>query len=249
LSVSAPVFFTEARRLIDWVEQTQMPKIQEGARLLAESLAKEGVVHIFGTGHSQAFAMEMAGRAGGLVPMDMISLQDLCSRAGLPWSVLEDPTLERDPQWGLKVLATHDVRPQDAFIIVSNSGRNGSTVEMALEVKRRGLPLIVVTSMAHSREVASRHPSGKKLYDIGDVVMDNGGPYGDAMLEMEGTGSKVCAVSSITGAMIAQALTAEITRLLLLQGMTPPVLVSANVDGSDEWNNRLREKYRGRITA
>lgn len=246
MEVSGQSFFAEARKAIDYVEETQMQGIQAAARLLGDCLAADGVVHIFGTGHSQAFSMEMAGRAGGLVPMDMIALVDLVKKGVATWDDLGDPKIERDPEWGRKVLTTHNVRPGDAFIIVSNSGRNGSTVEMALEVKRRGLPLVVVTSLKHSTQVSSRHPSGKKLYEIADVTIDNGGPFGDALLDLQ-EGLKVCAISSVTGATIAQALTAEIARLLMERGLTPPVLISANVDGSDVWNEGLRAKYADRI--
>ncbi|MHB9144445.1 MAG: sugar isomerase domain-containing protein [Symbiobacteriia bacterium] len=247
-SVSAPVFFAEARRAIDQVEKTQLVKIQAGARLIADSLGKDGVVHIFGTGHSQAFAMEMAGRAGGLIPMHMMRLEDLVRKGGHPWSLLDDPMVERDPRFGHELIGLYHIQPNDAFVIVSNSGRNGSTVEMALEVKRRGMPLIIVTSLAHSQNVSSRHPSGKRLFEIGDVVIDNGGPYGDALLEVPGSLAKVCAISSVTGATIAQALTAETIRLLTERGTTPPVYISYNVDGADEWNTKLVRKYGDRIS-
>lgn len=246
-SISAEVFFDEARRAIDKVEQSQLHKIRAGAKIIADSLSKDGVVHIFGTGHSQAFAMEMAGRAGGLIPMHMLRLEDLVKKGGHPWSLLDDPMLERDPQFGRSLLGLYNIQPNDAFVIVSNSGRNGSTVEMALEVKRRGMPLIIVTSLAHSQNVNSRHPSGKRLFEIGDVVIDNGGPYGDALLEVPGSPAKVCAISSVTGAMIAQALTAETIRLLAERGTVPPVYISYNVDGADEWNQKLVEKYGDRI--
>lgn len=247
MTVSAAAFYQEALARVDRMQKTQMEPIQAAARLLADVLAKDGVVHLFGTGHSEAFVMEMAGRAGGLVPMDRVSLSDICIRGGEPWSVIEDPASERDPQFAQRILATHRILPEDGFIVISNSGRNGSTVEMALEVKRWGHPLVVVTSLEHSRQVTSRHPSGKRLFEIGDVVIDNCGPFGDALLTDDRLEAAVCSVSSITGAFIAEMLTAEIVRLLLERGAPVPVLVSANVDGSDEHNRRLQEKYAGRI--
>jgi uncharacterized phosphosugar-binding protein len=243
--LSAEAFFGVARAALDRVERTQLPEIRRAAETLASRLLAGGVLHVFGTGHSEAFAMEMAGRAGGLAPVHAMSLEDLALHGTRPLDEVTDPTLERDPAVARELLGLYDVRPEDAFVVVSSSGRNGSTVEMALAVRERGLPVVAVTSLDHTRRVSSRHPSGKRLFEVADVVIDNAAPFGDAVLELDG-GVRVCAVSSLTGAFIAQALTAEIARRYVDAGEEPPVLVSANVDGSDERNAELRRRYEGR---
>jgi uncharacterized phosphosugar-binding protein len=248
MPVSLEAFFDAALERVATLRATQAEPIRRAAQILADAVARGGVVHVFGTGHSMAFAMELANRAGGLVPMDVIALSDICARGGEDWSVLADPASERDPAFAHRVLATHRIDPADAFVIVSNSGRNGSTVEMAQQVRKHGHPLIVVTSMEHTRRVTSRHPSGKRLFEVGDVVIDNCGPYGDALLTDPRLEAAVCSASSLTGAFIAQSLTAEIVRLFLEKGEVPPVLISANVDGADEHNRLLRERYAGRIS-
>lgn len=247
MQISAPALFAEAQAAIAKLETTQMEMIRQAGALLADAIQRDGVIQVFGTGHSRAFAMEMSNRAGGLVPANAIDMELLFLRQVLPMSLWHSPELERDPATAAKILAQYDIRPADAFIIVSNSGRNGSTVEMAMRVKRHGHPLIVVTSMEHTTQVTSRHPSGKKLYELADIVIDNCGPYGDAALAVEGKDYKVCAVSSITGALIAQGLTAEIIGCLQRAGAEVPVLISANVDGGDAHNEALRAKYAGRI--
>jgi len=123
---------------------------------------------------------------------------------------------------------------------------NTAIVEVAQHAKRHGHPLVVVTSLEHSRQVPSRHASGKKLYELADVVIDNCGPYGDALLEMP-DGLKACAASSISGALIAQMLTAETIRLLLERGIEAPVYISANVPGGIERNQKIVQRYAGRI--
>lgn len=213
---------------------------------LAEVIVNGGVVHIFGTGHSKAFAMEMSNRAGGLVPMHMMSIDDLWRSKNAPDDI-HDPSIERDPAVAHDLLQLYDIRPEDGVIIVSNSGRNGALVEMALLMKQRGLPLICVTSLAHTQSVTSRHPSGKRLFEVADVVIDNCGPIGDALLEAPELATRVCSISSVTGAVIAQCLTAEITRNLIEAGVEVPILMSANVDGADEFNQRLTARYAGRI--
>jgi len=247
MTISAEVFYRAADEAIARLKATQIPQIKRAGEILADAVMKGGVIQVFGTGHSRAFAMEMAHRAGGLVPAHAIEEDILFFNGIYPVTERKNPYLEREPQIAHQILAQYDIRAEDAFIIVSNSGRNGSTVEMAAEVKRRGHPLIVVTSMTHTKSVTSRHPSGKLLYEFADVVIDNCGPMGDALLEVEGQPVKVCAVSSITGALIAQGITAEIIGRLVAAGQTPPVYISANVDGGDAHNEALKARYGDRI--
>lgn len=245
--VSATDFFTAAREAIARVEATQLPAIQRASALLAGRMRAGGVVQVFGSGHSKAFSMEMSGRAGGLVPAHAMYLSDLALTGRYAAGDLRDPSFERRPEVARELFGLYDIRPDDAFIIVSNSGRNGATVEMALIAAEQGLPVVAVTSVAHTSAVTSRHPSGKRLIDLGDVVIDNCAPLGDAVLDT-GHAARVCAVSSVTGAMIAQALTAEIAADYQRRGAEPPVMVSANLDGADEHNARLRDPYGARIT-
>jgi uncharacterized phosphosugar-binding protein len=239
--VSAGEFFAVARDAVARVERTQLGAIRRAAAVLAGRMRSGGVVQVFGT-----FAMEMAGRAGGLVPVHAMYLSDLALSGRYPVEEMREPAFERRPEIARELFGLYDIRPEDAFVVVSNSGRNGSTVGMALIAAERKLPVVVVTSMAHTSAVTSRHPSGKRLFELADVVIDNCAPFGDAVLDM-GQGSKVCAVSSITGAVIAQALTAEIVACYQRHGEQPPVLVSANVDGADEHNARVRAQYGSRI--
>jgi uncharacterized phosphosugar-binding protein len=220
--------------------------VQAAADLVVASLRAGGVVQAFGTGHSEALAMEVAGRAGGLVPTNRIALRDLVVFGGEPPEVLGDGLLERDPQVARRLYDLAAPSPADVFLIGSNSGVNGAVVELARLVKERGHPLIAVTSFAHSAAVASRHPSGTKLGDHADVALDNGAPYGDAVLPLPGGGA-VCAVSSITGALLAQLVGAEVVRRMLEAGEAPPVYVSANVPGGYEQNRTLEARYAGRI--
>lgn len=245
--VNANMFFKVAYEVIEKLENTQMDKIIKAGNLLSDCIKNKGVIHIFGTGHSKAFAMEMVYRAGGLVPTHRITLDDLALSNLIPREDLFSPEIERDPENARKLWSLYRIEAQDAFIIVSNSGRNGTIVEFASMVKEKAMPLVVVTSLEHTKSIKSRHESGKNLYEFADIAIDNCGPMGDALLEIEGLSMKVCSISSITGGFIAQGLTAEIIRNLKESGITPPVFISANVDNGDEHNNSLRAKYEGRI--
>lgn len=245
-AINMRLFWQEATKLLDRVVQTQSGAIRRAAEIFADCIDRDGVLHAYGTGHSRAFAMELANRAGGLIPVNRMELLDLVFAADWPKEKVLDPDIELDTEAGRALLACYNIHPEDAFIIASNSGANPAIVEVAQAVKEHGHQLIAVTSMEHTQRVPARHASGKKLYEFADVVIDNCGPYGDALLELPG-GAKACSISSLTGALIGQMLTAETIGLLIARGKTPPVLISANVPGGREHNVTLRDHYAGRI--
>jgi uncharacterized phosphosugar-binding protein len=245
-TVSAQGYLSVLTPILERVSEQAAGPVAQAADLVVDSLRADGVVQAFGTGHSEALTMEIAGRAGGLVPTNRIALRDVVIRGGESPDLLSAGVLERDPQIAQRLYDLATPRPADVFVIASSSGVNGSVVEMARIVKQKAHPLIAVTSRAHSAEVVSRHPSGSKLVDHADVVLDNGAPYGDAVLDLP-AGGKACAVSSITAALLAQMLQAEVVRRLLDAGVDPPVYLSANIPGGDEHNAALEQRYEGRI--
>lgn len=245
MTVSAEAYLAVVTETIGRVAASQREAVGRAADLIAEALRADGVVHAFGTGHSEALAMEIAGRAGGLVPTNRIALRDLVLLGGEPASIL-GPHLERDPAVAHRLYELAPVRPSDIFVLASNSGVNGAMVEFASLVVERGHRLVAITSAQHSSRMASRHPSGRKLADFADVVLDNGAPYGDATLPLP-DGGAVGAVSSITAALLAQQIVAETVARLIAAGERPPVYLSANITGGDEHNAALEARYAGRI--
>ncbi len=241
------LFWQEAAKVMQRIYQTQTDAIRRVGKLFADCLEQDGVIQAYGTGHSRAFSMELSGRAGGLVPVNMISLDDLALRAGWPLERVKAPEIERDMEAGQALLACYHIEPRDVFIICSNSGVNVALVEVARQVKELGHSLVAVTALDHSRRMESRHPSGKKLYELADIVIDNCGPFGDALLEMPDGPGKACSISSVSGALIAQMITAETIGNLLARGITPPIFLSANIPGGIEQGKKLREQYGDRI--
>lgn len=215
--------------------------------IIVTSLAAGGVLQAFGTGHSEAFAMEIAGRAGGFIPTNKIALRDLVLLGNREADILTSGgELERDPTIAEELLSLVNLRSDDVFLIASNSGVNGSIVGLALAAKERGHKVIAVTSLAHTRTVTPKHPSGKRLSDVADVVIDNLAPFGDttgAVGEEIGVG----AVSSLTAAYIAQILTISSAERIVTNGTTPPMYISANTPRGDEHNRALEEHYGDRI--
>jgi uncharacterized phosphosugar-binding protein len=246
MSVNGAAVFAEIRSTLDRIEAGQVEPVAAAADLIADSIEAGGVLHVFGTGHSEALAMELSGRAGGLIPTNKLALRDAVLLGDLPAEALADPKAERDPELSRKVWELAPIRPGDVVLIASQSGGNGSTVEMALIAKNAGHTVIALTSLEHSKAITSRHPSGKRLFELADVVIDNGAPHGDAFLPMP-DGGTVCAISSIASAAIAQALVAEVTSRLIERGVEPPIYRSANVEGGDVHNDAWEARYAGRI--
>ncbi len=243
-------FHRYTREVVSRVEElaaeAQAGLLDEAITLLVAVIEKGGVIQAFGTGHSEAFAMEIAGRAGGLIPTNKIALRDVVLHGSRNIDSLNGSALERNPDIAEELFAVSHVGPEDVFLIASNSGANGSVVGLALLAKAKGHKVIAVTSLSHTMLVESRHPSGKRLYEVADIALDNKAPFGDSTVELSGEVS-VGAVSSITAAFLAQLLTIGTARRIAELGNTPPLYLSANIPGGDEHNKELENLYQGKI--
>lgn len=234
-----------SRRLERLAADAESSALDAAVALMVDALDAGGVIQAFGTGHSEAFAMEIAGRAGGLIPTNKFALRDIVLHGERELDVLTG-SLEREPWVVDELMATVPVGEGDVFLIASNSGVNGSIVGTALWAQERGHKVIAVTSLEHTTRVQPKHPSGKRLSEVADVVIDNLAPYGDATLEI-GDGIAAGAISSITAAFIAQLLTLGVARTIADRGDTPPMYISANIPGGDDHNSVLEDRYAGRI--
>jgi uncharacterized phosphosugar-binding protein len=162
-------------------------------------------------------------------------------------SVLADGAgLERDPAIVEELWQTIEPQPEDVFVIASNSGVNGSIVGIALEAKAHGHGVIAVTSLEHTARVTPKHPSGARLSEVADIVIDNLAPYGDTTLTLDGD-IGIGAVSSLTAAFIAQLLTIGVSERMAAAGAVPPIYLSANIPAGDDHNNRLENTYGDRL--
>jgi uncharacterized phosphosugar-binding protein len=208
--------------------------IDAAAHAVADAIQADKGYFLFGSGHSALIAHEAFWRAGGLA-------------AALP---IPDPSwgdAERLPGYGAILLGHYDLQPGSVMMVISNSGINPLPVEVALECKERGLTVIAITCLAHSQNVPSRHPSGKKLYQVADIVIDTQGVPGDATLELPGVPGRVGPTSTVLGAAIVEAVSVQAAAILAERGIMPPVLVSSNLPEGDMHNRKLIERYRGRL--
>ena len=202
---------------------------------------KGGKFYTFGSGHSHMIAEELYLRAGGLALVHAILPPELM----LHEMPNKSTYLERVEGYSQALVQLHRVEAKDTVMVISNSGRNAVPLEMCLEAKKKGAAVIAMTSMRHSSSCTSRHSSGKKMYEVADVTIDNCGDIGDASFPIEGLGYPIGATSNAVGIAIAQALVCRVVELLVQQGIEPPIFKSSNVDGGDAHNNALFEKYYG----
>lgn len=216
--------------LLQNMKTTQGEAIREAAALVGDTILAGGLVYTFGSGHSQLLSQEVHARAGGLYPVMQI-VDPLWGRA------------ERLEGLGEIFIKGLPLKAGETIFVISNSGRNPEPIEVAMLARQMGLHVIVVTSLTHSKSVTSRHSSGKKLYELGEVVLDTGAPAGDACLSFNGLDVKAGAVSTVLGAALLNAVMVEAIQHILDKGGHPPVLMSANLDGNEEYNARVMASY------
>lgn len=234
-------YMTRVRASLQTLVSTQMHLILLAADKVAETLRKDGLVYLFGTGHSHLLAEEGHYRAGGLAAACPILTPDLMLHEGAVESTVQERTI------GLSegLLAQYAPTTQDVMFIFSNSGVNAVPVEMAMAAKARGMTVIAVVSLAYSTSLTPR-VHGKKLIDLADITLDNQGPAGDAIIDIIPNGLRAGPISTVTGAFLLNAVLVEAMQRMVDAGQTPPVYISANMPGAAEHNAALVERYRRR---
>lgn len=236
-------YISELQKILETIKTNQAAVIQKAGALVAASLAAGGIIHAFGSGHSHIIAEEAFFRAGGLAPVNPILDRRLLFLEG----ALESTLAERQTGYAESILQREDVTSKDVAIIISNSGRNAVPVEMAFELKSRGLKLIAITNLKQSQQSTSRHLSGKRLFELADIVVDNCVPDGDAVLQLT-TDQRIGPSSTVAGAAIINSIMIEAASELLKKELPVPVFSSANVDASvGRTVESLLEEYSSRI--
>jgi uncharacterized phosphosugar-binding protein len=220
----AEEFLGKAMALAGRAVETQLPAVREAAGVVADALGGGKTFWVFGTGHSHVIAEELYGRAGGLASVRAVLEPGLMLHEGL----LKSSLLERLGGLADVLLQVNEVAAGDVVLVVSNSGRNAVPVEFAVGARAAGAKVIALTSLAHSKAVESRAPGGQRLFEVADVVIDNCGVPGDALIEVAGSPEPTGSTSTVVGALLAQALVVEVVTLLTERGHTPDVLRSLN---------------------
>ena len=234
--------------LLERIQREQWGNIEAGARLMADAIEQDRLIHVYGGGgHTTLVMGEMFFRAGGLANINPIMETGL-SVFNQALKYLE---LERCVNYGRSIVKYFRLQPDDLLIIFHNIGINPATIDAAMEAKEAGAKLVAVSSSRWQEQMPAdhfiRHPSGKNLFDLADVCIDDYNEVGDCAVTVPGFDTPIAPNSNLIDFYIAHRLEIECVRQCVARGIEPPVWRSANAPGGDEFNARFVEKYLPRV--
>jgi uncharacterized phosphosugar-binding protein len=238
-------FFDAANGAIQKLKATQIESIVAASQICAQSIARGGLVFLFGSGHSRMMVDEMTPRQGcfvGFYPLVELSVSNYSAIIG-PNGLRAPLQLEKYEGYAEEILKSFQFGANDAFIIISTSGIRPLVVEMALGAKSRRLPVIAIVSRSHCEAAKPAHSSGKKLTDAANVVIDNLAPIGDCAVELDGLDVRTGPLSTITGAFIINMIRCETAHLLVESGNKPVMLPSHQFVHNESAENQLETFY------
>jgi uncharacterized phosphosugar-binding protein len=225
----------EAIALLEYIAATQLDAIEAASEVCADAIGSGGLVHLFGTGHSRIPVEEMFPRYGsypGFNPIVELSMTFHTQVTGANGQ-RQAMYIERVEGLADQILANFTFGESDAMIIYSSSGSTAVPIEMALGARERGLPVIAVTSVAHSSATASGHSSGTRLMDHADIIIDLGTPPGDSLIDLGSPETRVGPGSSVSNIAITNEIKVQTAALLVARGALPPVLTGAAIVGAE----------------
>lgn len=241
-------YLTYITALLEEIRSEPRDRLLEVARLLADHIAEDKLVYLYGPGgHSNMNATEIFFRAGGLMHISAILDEGTMISNG----ALRSMAVERTPGYGKLVIEDNRLGPGDILILANAYGINTACIDAALEAKRRGVVTIAVTSVGHAEATPSdhpaRHPSRLNLYEACDYYLDSKVKPGDSALPIRGLEPRMGSTSTFANAFLLNSLMMTVAALLAEKGIEVPVWRSANAPGGDEWNNRFIDRFKGRV--
>ena len=225
--------------VIKYAEEKNKDIIKQLAEKFAENIENDKVIHTFGTGHSHMLGIELFARAGGLGNVDAMLDPDTLTSFGAQRS----GAMEKTSGVSDVIYDSYNIQPGDIMIITSNSGRNAMPIEMAMRCQKEGVYVIALTNVEQSKNQTSRHPSGKRLFECADCVLDSCVPTADATLDLNGI--KTGPASSIVTMFLVNTIVSEAIKIVQSHGKKPYVFQSQNVDGFN--NDAIYEHFKGRV--
>jgi uncharacterized phosphosugar-binding protein len=242
---AAQRFYHAALARLQQLLDSQREALDMAAALCTEAIARGGLVHLFGCGHSRMLCEEMTPRQGCFVGWHTIVELGLTYHNAIvgPNGLRQSLHLEKTPGYAEQILRNFAFGPHDVLIVISTSGIREVIIEMAEGARQRGLSVIGVVSTAHCAQAKPAHSSGKKLMDVADVILDNGAPVGDTLVDLEGSAQKTGPFSTLGGAMVMNMLRCEVAQRLVNRGIEPVFLPSHQFVGSRTVEDQLEFFY------
>lgn len=241
-------YFDALTKAFEKINEQYDHSIEEGAKLMAASIERDELIHVFGTGgHSTMGAMELFWRAGSIAPINPLLDASLLPSNG----ALHSNWMERTEGLAQSIMRSYEMKEGETIIIVNAYGINPVTIDAALEARRIGMKSIGVTSTSFALSVPKnlpmRHSSGQNLHELVDVFVDCQLPLGDAVIEIPGSSQKIGPTATILNSYCLHLLVAATVEILVSKGLEIPVWMSANLEGGDDNNKRWHAKYNERV--
>ena len=238
------IYLDTIKAKLEEIIASQREMIATCARIIADKVAEDGLIYVFGSGgHSNMMAEEMFHRAGGFACVSPVFVDSI--------RIPHVPLGERSHGIAPYALDFYDIGEGDVLILVNAYGINPVTIETALECRKRNVQVIAVTSTGYAerlpKDFVGRHPTGQNLHEMFEHVLYTGVPYGDAIVEMDGVESGVGPYSTFANAFICNSLVMEAAALLVERGIEPPIINSINVINGMDKNRKLYARYRKRV--
>ncbi|MEM1484929.1 sugar isomerase domain-containing protein [Oscillospiraceae bacterium PP1C4] len=241
-------YFAEITGYLTKIMEEEEARIQQAAGLLAEQVAQDRLIHIWGPGgHSNMNAMEVFFRAGGLMHVNAILDEGTLLSSG----AMRSMSIERNPGYGRIVVQDNRLAEGDILIIANSYGINTACLDAAFACKERGVKTIAVTSKIHAESTPAdhpaRHPSKINLYEACDYFIDSKVQSGDAVMDIDGIPQKMGAMSTFANAFILNSLMMETASILASRGVKVPIWRSGNAPGGDAWNQQFINRFLGKV--
>lgn len=237
------LYLLSAQELMGRVAITQQESVAACVDLFADALASGKMIHTFGTGHSHLLAEEIFYRAGGLAAIYPI----LDERLMLHKEVVKGSQNERLPGLAQELVNQHPIASGDVVIVISNSGGNQVTIDLVKLAQGLGAKVIAVTSVNHATSKSARSNAAEKIHHLADVVLDNSGVVGDALVRVAGSPMSAGPTSTVIGGALLQSVVVGTVAECLKRGIQPEIFLSSNLAGGDENNAAIFDKYRSLI--
>ncbi|EQF23828.1 SIS domain protein [Clostridioides difficile CD160] len=238
-------YINEIKRLINIIENEEKANMEKAVQILVEAIENKKAIFSFGASHAGILTEELFYRAGGCVLINPVFAKSLMLDTS---PITHTSKMERLEGYGSALAGKTPIKEGDVVIVHSVSGRNPVSIEFAIEAKEKNAIVICITNLSYSKSVSSRHSSGKNLYEVCDLVIDNHGKKGDACVEIDGLNQRVSPTSTVIATTIMNSIIAQITQELVDRGLkNPPIFYSANIDGGDELNKKIFEEYKSVI--
>ena len=239
----AELYFKNMKKTLEKIEHTQIENIKKSAEVIAHSLTNGGIWHLLDTGHMLMY--EAIGRTGGMMAVRPVRVNVEVNNPTRNRKNINKTNVYLDSIAGLPefIIGKSNMEPGDVLMIGSVSGKNILPVELALQAKKKGITTIAITAVEYSSALESTHPSGKRLFEVCDLVLDNCSNVSDTLVEVDELGMGICPSSGIAASYIMWAVQSEIIEILLKQGKTPHVYLNNHMPGASQINNKAWKEY------